>query len=193
LRFSVALAFIGLLPWTGLCFADDSGQHGYAGSRVCAGCHKSIAATQTATAMAHTWQGQQTTVAPRDFSAAKEDDPHGATFRMRRNGNRFEYSARLPDGSNLTAPVEVVTGGERHGISFLIRLDKLGPFTLDRPALIEGRYAYSPAMKSLVASPGFALEKPHTFEDAIGNVLSENFEQKCVQCHGKPEYFGGGP
>ncbi len=112
---------------------------------------------------------------------------------MRRRGNQFEYSAQLPDGKNLTLPVEVVMGGSRHGFSFLSRLDKLGTtFTLDRPALIEARYAYSPSLHSLVVSPGFALEKPRTFEDAIGNVLSPTFEQKCLQCHGKPGTLGAG-
>ena len=40
------------------CFAGSSAQPaGYVGRDVCAGCHKNIAATQTHTAMAQTWQG----------------------------------------------------------------------------------------------------------------------------------------
>ncbi len=111
---------------------------------------------------------------------------------MRRRGNQFEYTARLPDGTNLTLPVEVIIGGARHGFSFLSRPDKLDNFLLDRPALVEGRYAYSPSLHSLVVSPGFALEKPRTFEDALGNALSPTFEQKCLECHGKPQTLGAG-
>jgi tetratricopeptide (TPR) repeat protein len=142
--------------------------------------------------MARTWQGQQTSMLPPDFSATKADNQQGTTYQLRRQRDRFEYSTQLPDGNSLTAPIEDVMGGKRHGISFLSRLNKLGDFNLDRAALIEGRYAYSSSLHSLVVSPGFALEKPRTFEDAIGNVLSQNFEQKCLQCHGKPNTLGAG-
>ena len=141
--------------------------------------------------MANTWRGQETKLLPPDFKAVQSEEGHAA-YEVHRRADRFEYSARLPDGTVLSSPVEVVTGGNRHGISFLSRLDTLGPFKLDRPALIEGRYAYSPSRNSLVVSPGFALEKPRTFEDAIGDVLSPTFEQRCLQCHGKPNTLGAG-
>ena len=141
--------------------------------------------------MARTWQGTQTQALPANFIERKtEGSGTQATYEIQRAGGRLEYSATLPDGTKLSLPVEVVMGGTRHGLSFLERIGQVDQIALDRPALIEGRYAYSVAHRELVVSPGFALEKPRTYEDALGNVLSSTFEQKCLQCHGKPGSLG---
>ncbi len=143
--------------------------------------------------MAKTWQGTQTQALPPSFTERKtEGKGTQATYQVERAGGRLEYSATLPDGTKLSLPVEVVMGGARHGLSFLERIEQVEQIALDRPTLIEGRYAYSVAHRELVVSPGFALEKPRTYEDALGNALSSTFEQKCLQCHGKPGTLGAG-
>ncbi len=143
--------------------------------------------------MAKTWQGTGTQALPASFMERKtEGTGTQATYEVKRVGGRLEYSATLPDSAKLTLPVEVVMGGTRHGLSFLERIEQVEQLALDRPALIEGRYAYSVAHRELVLSPGFALETPQTYEDALGRVLSSTFEQKCLQCHGKPGTLGAG-
>ncbi len=147
--------------------------------------------------MAKTWQGTNTQTLPANFMASKTEGSaqagsRPATYEVRRMGGKLEYSVALPDGTKLTLPVEVVMGGARHGLSFLERIAQVDQIALDRPALIEGRYAYSVAHRELALSPGFALEKPRTYEDAVGNVLSSTFEQKCLQCHGQPNSLGAG-
>ncbi|MDQ2949555.1 MAG: peptidylprolyl isomerase, partial [Acidobacteriota bacterium] len=92
----------------------------------------------------------------------------------------------VPHSASATLPVEDIVGGERHGLSFLERLRQVEGIPLERPALIEGRYAYSPRHNGLVLSPGFEPEKPSNYEDALGRVLSPSFEVKCLTCHGQP-------
>ena len=160
---------------------------------MCAGCHKAIAATQANTAMAKTWHGTVTSSLPASFDASKSEgtDPV-TTYNVRRRADHLDYSLSSPSGTKLTLPVSMIVGGKRHGLSFLERVERIDDIPLDRPALIEGRYAYNAAHKQLVLSPGFALEKPRTFEDAVGNVLSPVFEQRCLECHGKPDTLGAG-
>ncbi len=134
--------------------------------------------------MARTWYGKTDFALPANFSAENTE--------IKRTKDHFEYSVTLPDGAKLTLPVEAIIGGKRHGISFLERITAVDGIPLARPALIEGRYAYNAAHHELVISPGFALEKPHTYEDAVGNVLSDTFEKKCLACHGKPGTLGAG-
>ncbi len=77
-------------------------------------------------------------------------------------------------------------GGRRHGLGFLSRIDQLGGIPLQRPALIQDRYAWSFTRKALVLSPGCAIAKPRSFETAFGIVLSPTFEARCLSCHGQP-------
>ncbi len=172
--------------------AATASEH-YLGAQVCAGCHKTIAATQANTAMAKTWHGTLTSSLPASFDTSKtEGTGSPTTYNVRRRADHFDYSLVTPSGRRLTLPVSVIVGGKRHGLSFLERIEKIDEIPLDRPSLIEGRYAYNSAHNELVLSPGFALEKPRTFEDAVGNVLSVPFEQRCLQCHGKPDTLGAG-
>ncbi len=143
--------------------------------------------------MARTWHGAVSHLLPQDFQLAKpEGNAPGSSYDVRRVGDRFEYGVVLPDGSKLTLPVEEIVGGQRHGLSFLLRTDHLGEAALDRPVLVEGRYAYNAAHRALVLSPGFTLDKPSTYEDALGDALSPTFEKKCLTCHGEPNTLGAG-
>ncbi len=172
--------------------SEGAGEH-YAGADVCAGCHQDIAATQTKTAMATTWQGNVSSILPANFEVAKaEVNSPARVSQVRRVKGRFEYGVTLPDGTKVVLPVQTVVGGRRHGLSFLLRLQAVEGMRLDRSALLEGRYAYSTAQHALLLSPGFSPEKPSTYEDTVGNVLSPTFEQRCLTCHGEPNTLGAG-
>ncbi len=175
-----------------VCLAAKTGKDGYAEPEICARCHPAIAAAQSKTAMANTWRGSIAASLPANFDEKKDEgasDP--LHYEVRRSGDRLEFSVANAGKEKLTAPVQAVVGGNRHGVSFLLGLDRIGGFPLERPVMLEGRYAFSP-LHSLVLSPGFATEKPADGEDELGRVLSPTFEVRCLTCHGKPDTLGAG-
>jgi tetratricopeptide (TPR) repeat protein len=177
---------------TGLCFAADSPEGHYAGPEVCSKCHRNIAASQITTAMAQTWLGASAPSLPAHFNQKRSEGPETALqYEVRRLSDHFEFSVTTPHGGKTALPVEAIIGGKRHGISFLARIQQVEGIPLQRPALVEGRYAYSPH-GSLVLSPGFLKEKPANFEDSLGRVLSTGFERRCLTCHGQPNTLGSG-
>lgn len=164
----------------------------YAGPEVCSKCHKDIAASQISTAMANTWHGALAPSLPANFDQKKVEGPDPVfQYEVRRLAEGFEFSVVPPHGPQTVLLVEAIIGGKRHGMSFLPRVSQLDGIPLERPALIEGRYAYSPH-GSLVLSPGFPNQKPTDFEDALGRVLSPSFEKRCLTCHGQPDTLGAG-
>jgi predicted CXXCH cytochrome family protein len=165
-------------------------EHGrYAGSQVCAGCHRAIYDSQAKTAMANTWRANTAVQAPLRF----EEGP--LHYQVRRAGQRVDFSVTTAGKEKsmapVNAPVKAMIGGKRHGVSFLLGVDQINGIPLERPALLEGRYAYSP-LGTLVRSPGFLKEKPADYEDSLGRVLSPRFERRCLTCHGQPETLGAG-
>src|SRR6185312_5640156 len=70
------------------------------------------------------------------------------------------------------------------------RVPDIGGLKLNRAPLVEGRYLHYAPANRLELSPGFAKEKPATYETAFGRVLSPQFERKCVTCHGQPRTRG---
>ncbi len=143
--------------------------------------------------MAKTWHGTTSSALPANFDASKaEESTPGHVSEVKRVRGSFQYRVTLPNGKTLLLPVETIIGGERHGLSFLLRIHEVDNIQLDRAALLEGRYAYSPAQRALVLSPGFSPEAPGTYEDAVGNVLSPTFEKRCLTCHGEPNTLGAG-
>ncbi len=98
-----------------------------------------------------------------------------------------------PNRTALHFPVDVVMGGERHGLGFLFRLESLDGLPLARAPLIQARYFWSPARASLLLAPGLeAHAASSSYETAIGLVLSPAFEVRCLTCHGKPHTLGAG-
>jgi tetratricopeptide (TPR) repeat protein len=176
----------------GTCSSANSSEQGYAGPEVCSKCHKEIAASQISTAMANTWRGASAPSLPATFDQKKAEGPDPAfQYEVRRVAESFEFSVIPPQGARMGLPVEAIIGGKRHGISFLMRVSQVDGIPLERPALVEGRYAYSPH-GSLVLSPGFLNQKPTDFEGALGRVLSPSFEKRCLTCHGQPDTLGAG-
>ncbi|MGA8596564.1 MAG: tetratricopeptide repeat protein [Bryobacteraceae bacterium] len=204
-QLALVLVMIGLQP---LAYARGSADHlpsrdregavaanaGYAGPQACAGCHKEIAASQTKTAMANTWHGAVPASFPRDFEIKTKEGPEPALqYAVLRSATHLAFSTSIPNSRTVTLPVESVVGGKRHGLSFLERIDQVDGIPLERPALIEARYAYNAFHGKLELSPGFETEKPRNYEDALGRILNPDFETKCLTCHAKPETPGSGP
>lgn len=171
---------IALLP-SALPAADPA----YVGSAACARCHREIAASQAHSNMALTWHGTTTSILPADYSAQFREGPAPEiAYRLSRQLDRFSFEVGMPGHDALALPVETIVGGRRHGLSFLARLTELGGVPLSRAPLVETRYLYSATEKRLVLSAGFPVEKPSSYETALGRVLSPGFEKKCLACHG---------
>ncbi|MBV8476933.1 MAG: peptidylprolyl isomerase [Acidobacteria bacterium] len=142
--------------------------------------------------MANTWHGSVPSTFPPQFDIKKQEGTSDAVLYRVRRAPQLEYAVKMPNGTSVSAPVETVIGGKRHGLSFLARIDQIDGMPLDRPALAEARYAYNGPHSGLVLSPGFDTEQPRNLEDALGRVLSPSFEQRCLRCHGEPNTLGAG-
>jgi Flp pilus assembly protein TadD len=177
-----------LLSVASVCPAADTPVAHFIGPEACARCHRAIAAQQKQTAMAATWQGRLTTWLPPAFQASAADD---LPYELKRTGEAFTYSVGF-GGTQLTLPVEVLMGGRRHGIGFLVSIRELDGIPLARPALVQTRYEWSPERKQLLLAPGCILAKPQTLDAALGVVLSPTFESRCLSCHGQPGTLGSG-
>lgn len=179
-RVLILLCSLAVLDWT----VDAQGEH-YVGAETCASCHRAIAESQARSAMAQTWLGTSPTFAESKFA-------EGATaYHMQRKGDHVLFSAATSSAESLTLPVESMIGGNRHGISLLLTIRELGGISLQRPAVIEARYALLHT-GTFVMSPGFPKEPPQDLEHALGRVLSPTFEVRCLTCHGQPGTLGAG-
>ncbi len=179
-------------PFALLCFllsivAASAAESGYLGSTVCAGCHTDIAATQAKTRMAQTWQGTTFSALPRPYSSAQREGPEPRIeYKAQRQGDSIQYSVTAPGLGDFSAPVSVAVGGSRHGVSFMVRVERIGNLPIERPALVQTRFQHSALTHGLALSPGLSAEKPADLETALGLVLSPQFETNCLTCHGEP-------
>ncbi len=158
-------------------------QNEYAGSETCARCHKAIFDTQSNTAMANTWHGSMALSAPLEIDEGKT-----LHYGVSKVGEHLEFSVT----GGPAAEVKAMVGGKRHGVSFLLGVSEVGGTPIERPAMLEARYAIAGHEQRLLLSPGFEKDKPKDFEDLLGRVLSPTFERRCLTCHGKPETLGAG-
>jgi predicted CXXCH cytochrome family protein len=166
-------------------------ENGYIGRAVCAGCHKQIAETQVHTNMARTWQGVETKQLPADYSETHAEGPTPALeYALKRTGQKLQYRVQMPGHPAQEFPVEIVIGGERHGISFLLRVPALEGSPLPLARLVEARYFHSASQKRLAFSLGFPEDKPRTYETAFGRVLTPYLERRCLTCHAEPRSRG---
>ncbi len=142
--------------------------------------------------MATTWRSGAASLPAGYHGRATEGSAKLLEYEIDRQRDGLVFSALTPDGVKTILPVKVVMGGDRHGLSFLLSIDKLGAIPLERPALIEARYVYNTPNHVLAISPGFGSGQPSSYEDAFGRVLSPGFEEKCLTCHGEPGTLGAG-
>src|ERR1022692_4495652 len=140
----------GDMRYAGAVVCGSCHQQIAAGAVVCGSCHQQIAATQAKTAMAKTWHGAVTPLLPPGYHGrAQEGAAKVLQYEIERQSDGFIFSALMPDGVKTTLPVNVVMGGERHGLSFLLSIEKLDSIPLERPALIEARYVYNTPNQAL--------------------------------------------
>ncbi len=123
------------------------------------------------------------------LSITEPPDPP-ASYKVFRRGEQFLWTTAMPALPTVTLPIEVIMGGRRHGLGFLSRIEEIGGIPLERPALIQNRYAWSFTREALVLAPGCAAARPRSFETAFGLVLSPTFEARCLSCHGQPNVAG---
>jgi predicted CXXCH cytochrome family protein len=170
--------------------ADHSG---YLGREVCAGCHRSIAATQVKTNMARTWQGTGPNAQlPASYSETIAEGPApDIEYSLKRVGDKLEYRVQMPGRPAQEFPIESVVGGTRHGLSFLLRVPAIEGSPLPVARLIEARYFHSAGQDRLAFSLGFPVDKPTTYETAFGRVLTPYLERRCLSCHVAPRTHGG--
>ena len=143
--------------------------------------------------MATTWQGTVTSRLPATYHAQIAEGPDPALVtEVGRVGDHFEYSAAMPERPKVTLPIEVIMGGKRHVLGFLSRIQQLDGIPLQRPALIQARYAWSEAHNKLVLAPGCSPERPRSYQTAFGITLSPGYEARCLECHGRPDTLGAG-
>jgi tetratricopeptide (TPR) repeat protein len=143
--------------------------------------------------MAETWRRRSAAFPEARFDEGSKDTSASQEihYDVRRNGDQVLFSVTKGGSEPWTVPVESMIGGTRHGISFLLRIDRLQGLSLERPAVLEARYALLPT-GALVLSPGFPKEQPQDLEHELGRVLSPTFELRCLTCHGMPGTLGAG-
>jgi predicted CXXCH cytochrome family protein len=177
-----------LLMISSLAGADGNG---YLGRDVCAGCHKNIAMSQARTNMARTWQGGTNPQLPANYSETHAEGPAPEIqYALKRIGQKLQYRVQMPGRSAQEFPLETIVGGDRHGISFLLRIPALDGSPLPVARLIEARYFHSAVQNRLAFSLGFPEQKPTTFETGFGRVLTPYLENRCLGCHGAPRMRG---
>ncbi len=170
------------------CLAAEDPKASFVGPEACAICHPGIAAQQSQTAMASTWQRPSTPWLPAAFQASVADD---LPYLLKRTSDAFTYTVDF-GGSTFALPVDILMGGRRHGLGFLASVREVDGISLARPALVQARYEWSPERKQLLLAPGCVLAKPRTLDAALGVVLSPTFESRCLSCHGQPNSSGSG-
>src|SRR5882672_12745781 len=104
----------------------SAGERGYVGRDVCAGCHKDIAMAQSRTNMARAWPGVASPQLPANYSETHAEGPAPVIeYAFARTGRNMQYRVQMPGQPLLDFPVEATIGGERHGISSLVRVTAL--------------------------------------------------------------------
>ncbi len=140
--------------------------------------------------MALTWQGTTPKIALGASETHAEGPEPAIDYLIRRTGKTLTFGVQVPSQPPVRYPVEIVMGGQRHGLSFLARIPDLDGSVLARAPLIETRYLHYAPENRLELSPGFPRDKPTNYETALGRVLTLQFQQKCLACHGEPRAHG---
>jgi predicted CXXCH cytochrome family protein len=173
-------------------FANAAGNGGYVGRDACAACHKQIYASHLHTNMARTWQGTAVTShIPANYSQTHAEGPAPEIdYALKRIGQTLQYTVQMPGQPVVDYPIDAMVGGDRHGISFLLRVPALEGLPLPISRLVEARYFHYAEGNKLAFSLGFPEEKPVNYETALGRVLTPYLEKRCLGCHGQPRTHG---
>src|SRR5580704_6597021 len=141
--------------------------------------------------MAQAWPGLSTQQLAANYFEKHTEGPAPAIgYEIKRSGQSLQFRVQMPGEAPLDFPVESLIGGERHGLSFLLRVPALKGSPLSRAPLVEARYFHYAEQNQLAFSLGFPEEKPSTYETALGRVLTPYLEKRCLGCHGAPRTHG---
>lgn len=158
-------------------------------AQTCDQCHQPLAGIQAKSPMATTWRAVSVAPFVLDYIRTKlEGPPPEIRYTTQRDNEGLAFRVEMPGQPGVTLRAESAVGGNRHGVSFLLRLNELDGTRLARAPLIEARYLHDSHTGALSLSAGFPPEKPVSLETAIGRVLSPEFEKKCLSCHGSPSH-----
>jgi hypothetical protein len=135
----------------------SAGESGYVGRDVCAGCHKTIAMSQSRTNMARTWQDPATQQHAANYSETHAEGPVPTIgYELKGTGPNLQFQVQMPGQPAVGFPVETMVGGQRHGISFLFRVPALQGLPLPLSRLLEARYFHYSQQNQLALSARFS-------------------------------------
>lgn len=186
LRFLIISLFLAVLHPTWL-YAQTPNffpKADYVGRFVCAQCHEERFVQHSTSPHANSWK-------PTEFLDGVEGLPltareGGHSFSVEKTNGRWVYRLKLPDRPEQDVNIHSIIGGDRFGHSFVLEVAHAGNHQLARTSLVEARYMLDEAGERLKLSPGFPRHTPDTFEMATGRVMSPQFADRCLGCHGGP-------
>ncbi len=153
----------------------------YIGAQKCALCHQDKSALHSSSPHGMTWR--PASALDRIESLPQEIKEANSSHAVRKLDGRWNYILKMGDRPPQIFPIHSVVGGERFGLSFLFRAEKIESAALPRPTLIEGRYMLDHVTSRLKRSPGFPELVEDNYEVNLGRVLSRDFADKCLSCH----------
>jgi hypothetical protein len=144
----------------------------YVGSLVCARCHPSQAATQTATPMAHALAGVEDCRILRAHPRLTFTDGR-YSYLIAREGDRSTYT--VSDGGNsISVEVLYCFGSGIAGQTFVFR---------HNGAFYESRVSYYTEGSKLDITIEHPRGEPPSLENALGRRMTEEAAQACFRCH----------
>ncbi len=153
----------------------------YVGKAVCADCHEDRFRQHAGSNFDRSWRPSSALPAE---AFPLEVEEGTLTCRVERVNGDWVYRIRLGTRPWQTFPIHSIIGGDRFGLSFILRATELESRPLPRPILVEARYMLDAARRRLKLSPGFPTQPPNNYETALGRVLTPRFAEKCLDCHG---------
>ncbi len=166
---------------------------GYVGSKACAPCHASITQRQLKSNMRRTWRSPSSKPFSGQYRNQIDEGPQPSIgYLVSSHGQGLNFKVEVPAIGSREFEVESVIGGSRFGVGFLISMQRLEGLRLARPALIETRYRHNSQTGGLGLTAGHPPAKPNALETVFGRVLTPQFQERCLACHGAPSMMPNG-
>jgi hypothetical protein len=164
------------LLWIAAVLPSRSAPAGYAGVKVCAGCHPREYAAQSKSGHAGTLHSgaDLAFVEHIPLSAARENvDPGAARYAYEKNGG-LSVLVSL-GGQTERVQVDWILGANRQGLTFFSRLNGR--------LFLEHRLSYYRQAGALDITAGQSLHASASFEQALGLPVTAADAFRCINCH----------
>jgi hypothetical protein len=149
------------------------------GSAKCGECHKTEAATQFSTPMAHALEAPPNCEVLKTHTNLKFKNER-YSYEIARRGNQSIYS--VSDGTkSISEPILYCFGQGSVGQTYVFRHDG---------SLIESRVSYFQLTQNLDITIGQPRSVPESLEDGLGRLISQDEATSCFGCHA-PETVTG--